>query len=151
MLQLVSSYMTIRARSRFSVRSQGVNIWIPPNRHPTMPQRRSRMPMGFGHWSHLEPKARPKSVIANPYSCTKGSVFLGRAGLSMVDGRMGTQYVDGGYSSGKHDYGEQDVLGQAGLTEAMFDWLDDDEKAHPTHLAQSLAEFNAILGIIIVH
>ena len=53
----------------------------------------------------------------------------------------------GGYSSGKHDYGEQDVLGQAGLTEAMFDWLDDDEKVHPTHLAQSLAEFNAILGI----
>ena len=52
-----------------------------------------------------------------------------------------------GYSRGEHEYGEQDLLGQAGLTEAMFDWLDDDEKVHPTHLEQSLAEFNAILGI----
>ena len=77
-LQLVSSYIDN------SVSGSGeVSIWIPPNRHPTMPQRRSRMLMGFGHWSHLEPEARPKSVIANRCSCTKGSVFLGRAGLSI--------------------------------------------------------------------
>jgi len=54
---------------------------------------------------------------------------------------------EGGYDSGEHSYGEQDVLGQAGLTEAMFDWLDDDSKVHPTHLPQSLAEFNLLLGI----
>ena len=58
-----------------------------------------------------------------------------------MDVRLGTQHT------GEHEYGEQDVLGQAGLTEAMFDWLDDDEKVHPTHLEQSLAEFNTILGI----
>lgn len=54
---------------------------------------------------------------------------------------------EGGYESGSHSYGEQDVLGQAGLTEAVFDWLDDEENVHSTHLAQSLAEFNLILGI----
>ena len=54
---------------------------------------------------------------------------------------------DGGYESGSHGYGEQDVLGQAGMTEAVFGWLDDEANVHPTHLAQSLAEFNLILGI----
>ena len=54
---------------------------------------------------------------------------------------------EGVYESGEHDYGEQDLFGQIGLTEAMFDWLDDESKVHPTHLEQSLAEFNAILGI----
>lgn len=54
---------------------------------------------------------------------------------------------EGGYERGEHSYGEQDVLGQAGLTEAAFDWLDDDKKVHPTHLPQSLAEFNLLLGI----
>jgi predicted dehydrogenase len=54
---------------------------------------------------------------------------------------------ENGYESGSHSYGEQDVLGQAGLTEAVFDWLDDEQKVHPTHLAQSLAEFNLLMGI----
>lgn len=54
---------------------------------------------------------------------------------------------EGGYESGAHSYGEQDVFGQAGLTEAVFDWLDDESRIHPTHLAQSLAEFNLLLGI----
>ena len=52
-----------------------------------------------------------------------------------------------GYETGSHSYGEQDVLGQAALTEAVFDWLEDDNRVHSTHLAQSLAEFNLILGI----
>ena len=54
---------------------------------------------------------------------------------------------EGGYESGDLNYGEQDVLAQAGLTEAMFDWLEDESKVHPTHLDQSLAEFNLLLGI----
>ena len=54
---------------------------------------------------------------------------------------------EGGYQNGTHSYGEQDVLGQAGLTEAVFDWLDDENQVHPTYLAQSLAEFNLLLGI----
>ena len=54
---------------------------------------------------------------------------------------------DGAYECGKHEYGEEDDLAQGRLTEAVFDWLDDDSKPHPTRLERSLAEFNAILGI----
>jgi predicted dehydrogenase len=52
---------------------------------------------------------------------------------------------DGGYESGSHDYGEQDVLGQAGLTEAAYNWLETG-KPHPTRLEHSLTQFNIILG-----
>ncbi|MCZ6635207.1 MAG: Gfo/Idh/MocA family oxidoreductase [bacterium] len=52
-----------------------------------------------------------------------------------------------GYQGGDLDYGEQNARAQIGLTEAMFDWLEDDSKVHPTNLKQSLAEFNLLLGI----
>ena len=55
--------------------------------------------------------------------------------------------LDDGYESGPLNYGEQDVVAQANFTEAIFDWLDDESNVHPTHLKQSLAEFNLILGI----
>jgi predicted dehydrogenase len=55
--------------------------------------------------------------------------------------------VKGGYESGLHDYGAEDVLAQAGMTEATFDWIEDEKKVHPTHLAQSLAEFNLLMAI----
>ena len=55
--------------------------------------------------------------------------------------------LDGGYESGPLNYGEQDVIAQSNFTEAIFDWLDDENNIHPTHLKQSLAEFNLILGI----
>ncbi len=54
---------------------------------------------------------------------------------------------DGGYEDGPLNYGEQDVQAQGNLTEAVFDWLDDENKVHPTHLKQSLAEFNLLLGM----
>ena len=52
-----------------------------------------------------------------------------------------------GYEGGDLNYGEQDVIAQGGLTDAVFEWLDDESKVHPTHLKQSLAEFNLLLGI----
>ena len=54
---------------------------------------------------------------------------------------------DGGYEGGPLNYGEQDIEAQGNLTEAAFDWLDDEKNEHPTHLKQSLAEFNLLLGI----
>ncbi|MCG9126034.1 Gfo/Idh/MocA family oxidoreductase [Candidatus Poribacteria bacterium] len=54
---------------------------------------------------------------------------------------------DGGYEGGPLSYGEQDVIAQGNLTEAVFDWLGDEKKEHPTHLKQSLAEFNLLLGM----
>ena len=55
--------------------------------------------------------------------------------------------LDGSYESGPLNYGEQDVVAQANFTEAIFDWLEDESKVHPTHLKQSLVENNIILGI----
>ena len=52
-----------------------------------------------------------------------------------------------GYEGGPLNYGEQDIEAQGNLTEAAFAWLDDENKEHPTHLKQSLAEFNLLLGI----
>ncbi len=54
---------------------------------------------------------------------------------------------EGGYEGGPLNYGEQDVVAQGNLTEAVFNWLDDENNVHPTHLKQSLAEFNLLLGI----
>ncbi len=53
----------------------------------------------------------------------------------------------GGYEGGGLNYGDQDVQAQGNLTEAVYDWLDNEKNIHPTHLKQSLAEFNLILGI----
>jgi len=54
---------------------------------------------------------------------------------------------DNGYESGSKSYGAEDVLGQKGLTEAVFDWLDDEGNPHPNRLEVSLTEFNMILGL----
>jgi len=51
---------------------------------------------------------------------------------------------EGGYESGTHDYGQQDTVGQAALTDAAFEWLEG--KTHPTRLENSLTQFNIILG-----
>jgi predicted dehydrogenase len=54
---------------------------------------------------------------------------------------------DRDYECGEKSYGEEDVLGQQGLTEATFDWLEDESKPHPNRLDISLTEFGVILGI----
>ena len=52
-----------------------------------------------------------------------------------------------GYRGGDLSYSAENSVAQVNLTEAMFDWLEDDQKVHPTNLHQSLAEFNLLLGI----
>lgn len=53
---------------------------------------------------------------------------------------------DGSVEKGEQVYSEQDIHGQAGLTNAMFDWLEDDAQAAPTSLATSLDEWSVILA-----
>ena len=53
---------------------------------------------------------------------------------------------NGEVERGAHEYREQDILGQAGLTNAMFDWLEDDNKPCPTNLKTSLDEWLVILA-----
>ena len=54
--------------------------------------------------------------------------------------------VDGRIESGTHLYPDEDVLGQAAMTEAMLDWLLDDRKVHPLNLNSALRDFNTMLG-----
>ena len=51
------------------------------------------------------------------------------------------------YERGEKEYGAEDVLGQAAMTDAMCDWLEDDSKVHPNCLDTSLAETNTVLGL----
>ena len=53
---------------------------------------------------------------------------------------------DGTVENGQHEYAREDVRGQANLTEAMFDWLEDDAKPAPTNLGTSLDEWLVILA-----
>jgi predicted dehydrogenase len=51
------------------------------------------------------------------------------------------------YERGDKQYRDEDVLGQAGLTDAMAEWLEDDRKVHPNCLETSLVESNTVLGL----
>jgi len=55
--------------------------------------------------------------------------------------------TDVAYESGEKEYGDEDVLGQAAMTDAMIDWLEDDSKVHANCLDTSLAETNTVLGL----
>jgi hypothetical protein len=55
--------------------------------------------------------------------------------------------VDGVAESGRHEYPEENILGQAAMTEAMFNWLSDDSNLHPLCLKNLLRDFNVILWI----
>ena len=55
--------------------------------------------------------------------------------------------IDGKHESGEHIYHDEDILGQAGMTEAMFDWLEDDKAIHPLNLDNALSDFNIVLGL----
>ena len=53
---------------------------------------------------------------------------------------------DGTVETGEHAYREEDDVGQANLTNAMFDWIEDDGKPAPTNLTMSLDEWLVILA-----
>jgi predicted dehydrogenase len=53
---------------------------------------------------------------------------------------------DGSVEKGGNDYGAQDVLGQANLTNAVLEWLDDEANVAPTNLTASLDEWLVILA-----
>ena len=55
--------------------------------------------------------------------------------------------INGVYESGAHEYPEEDILGQAALCEAMFDWLEDDSAGHPLNLDAALSDFEVILAL----
>jgi predicted dehydrogenase len=54
--------------------------------------------------------------------------------------------ANGEIERGEQEYAAQDLLGQANLTNAMFDWLEDEAQVAPTNLATSLDEWLVILA-----
>ena len=55
--------------------------------------------------------------------------------------------IDNKYESGEHVYAEEDIRGQAAMTEAMIDWIEDDSAVHPLNIDSALSDFSVILGI----
>jgi len=55
--------------------------------------------------------------------------------------------TEGSCQSGEKSYREEDVQGQAAMTDAIFTWLEDETTPHPNRLEVSLAESNTVLGI----
>jgi predicted dehydrogenase len=56
-------------------------------------------------------------------------------------------FIDGALEAGTHHYPDEDILGQAAMTEAMFDWLEDEDAVHPLNLNMALQDFSIILGM----
>ena len=52
-----------------------------------------------------------------------------------------------GESSGRHDYFEEDILGQAAMVESMIDWIEDDTHVMPLCLNHALADFEIVMGM----
>ncbi len=50
-------------------------------------------------------------------------------------------------AAGRHVYAEEDILGQAAMCEAMFDWIEDESRVHPLHLPAALRDFRLMLAI----
>ena len=95
-------------------------------------------------------EAAPKVIDSDsPYAHKRISVYGTRGFVQWTMHGWERNTPEGGYESGSHSYGEEDVLGQARLTDAAFDWVKDANNLHPTRLELSLAQFNIILGIYV--
>ena len=55
--------------------------------------------------------------------------------------------IDDRHESGAHVYADEDILGQAAMTEALIDWIEDDSAVHPLNIDAALIDFSVILGI----
>ncbi len=55
--------------------------------------------------------------------------------------------INGAVESGVHAYDDEDILGQAAMTAAMFAWLEDDGALHPLNLDAAMRDFETMLAI----
>lgn len=98
----------------------------------------------------LNGEVAPKAIDSDsPYAHKRISVYGTRGFVQWTMHGWERSTPEGGYESGTHSYGAEDVLGQARLTDAAFDWVKDPNNLHPTRLELSLMQFNIILGIYV--
>jgi predicted dehydrogenase len=86
-------------------------------------------------------------VGAGPINTHKRVAVYGTTGFVHWTMHTWETSANGHIESGTHRYAGEDILGQASMTEAMFDWLADDKAVHPLNLRAALTDFNIILGI----
>jgi hypothetical protein len=88
------------------------------------------------------PKVLPDDMRVNVHKRVAVYGSRGHVAWSMWDWEIN---IDGVVERGTHDYFAEDILGQAAMTAAMFDWLEDDQAVHPLNLAAALQDFNIVL------
>ena len=82
-----------------------------------------------------------------PIYTHKRIAIYGSEGLAYWTMHGWELHAKGHTESGSYVYHEEDVLAQAAMSEAMFDWLVHEQAEHPLNLESSLIDFNVILGL----
>ena len=86
-------------------------------------------------------------VIEGPVHLHKRAAVYGSRGHVIWTMWSWETSSGGQLAMGRHDYYAEDILGQAAMTEAMFDWLADSRAAHPLNIQAALSDFGIVLGI----
>ena len=89
----------------------------------------------------------PRVAAARPINHHKRIAVYGTRGYVHWTMWGWEALLDGSRQSGEHDYSHEDIRGQAAMTEAMFDWLEDESAVHPLNLDSALSDFSIILAL----
>ena len=89
----------------------------------------------------------PRVIVDGPVNVHKRIAVYGDRGFVHWTMHGWESRIDQVHESGDHVYAEEDILGQAAMTEAMIDWIEDDGAVHPLNIGSALRDFGVILGI----
>ena len=115
--------------------------------HPTARDAQSLITFTNGARAMLQAGAGAPRFFDGPTHMHKRIAVYGTHGF--IHWRMNgweRSLPDGTVERGEQDYSAEDIRGQANLTEALFDWIEDDAKVAPTNLKTSLDEWLVILA-----
>ena len=85
-------------------------------------------------------------VIDGPANHHKRITVYGDKGFIQWTMHGWESRVGNNYQSGTHIYAEEDILGQAAMTEAMIDWIIGDSLSHPLNIDLAITDFSILLG-----
>lgn len=125
--------------------AQGLRLT--PGQHYAPDQSLAKITFDNGVHALLQCGANAPAVGEGPIHTHKRVAVYGTQGYVQWTMASWETLIDGVRETGRHSYAEEDILGQAAMTEAMFDWLEDERAVHPLNLAAALQDFNIILGM----